>query len=64
MGRRGIILQFFRTQAFSQYVFSEPRRGKGKYSVKHVGVVATTPDWLCSTDPKRRTALNTYGVKD
>ena len=34
---------------------------KGTYSVKHVGVEATTPDRLCSIDPKRRTSLNTYG---
>ena len=30
------------------------------YSVKHVGVGATTPDRLCSTDPKRRGLLNMY----
>ena len=30
------------------------------YSVDHVGVGATTPDRLCSTDPKRRASLNIY----
>ena len=35
---------------------------KGRYSVNHVGVGATTPDRLWSTDPKRRASLNTYSL--
>ena len=35
-------------------------KGICRYSVNHVGVGTTTPDRLCSTDPKRRASLNTY----